>query len=129
MIPGNKHFKTKEISHQINSPRLSFAPAEFMEKYLDITPGSVSVMGLMNDPDNQVQLLVDEEGTFSRNLGQTMQGLVHRHSGIWALSPVFGENRRAVRAVPHGQDGQPRRLYPVHDSIPEAGITKRAVRS
>ena len=34
MIPGNKHFKTKEISHQINSPRLSFAPAEFMEKYL-----------------------------------------------------------------------------------------------
>ena len=75
------------------------------------------------------QLLVDEEGTFSRNLGQTMQGLVHRHSGIWALSPVFGENRRAVRAVPHGQDGQPRRLYPVHDSIPEAGITKRAVRS
>ena len=34
MIPGDKHFKTKEISHQINSPRLSFAPAEFMEKYL-----------------------------------------------------------------------------------------------
>ena len=61
MIPGDKHFKTKEISHQINSPRLSFAPAEFMEKYLDITPGSVSVMGLMNDPDNQVQLLVDED--------------------------------------------------------------------
>ena len=61
MIPGNKHFKTKEISNQINSPRLSYAPAEFMEKYLDITPGSVSVMGLMNDPDNQVQLLVDED--------------------------------------------------------------------
>ena len=61
MIPGDKHFKTKEISHQINSPRLSFAPAEFMEKYLDITPGSVSVMGLMNDPDNRVQLLVDED--------------------------------------------------------------------
>ena len=61
MIPGDKHFKTKEISHQINSPRLSFAPAEFMEKYLDITPGSVSVMGLMNDPDSQVQLLVDED--------------------------------------------------------------------
>lgn len=69
MIPGDKHFKTKEISHQINSPRLSFAPAEFMEKYLDITPGSVSVMGLMNDPDNQVQLLVDEDVLKGEYLG------------------------------------------------------------
>ena len=69
MIPGDKHFKTKEISHQINSPRLSFAPAEFMEKYLDITPGSVSVMGLMNDPDNQVQLLIDEDVLKGEYLG------------------------------------------------------------
>jgi len=61
MIPGDKHFKTKEISHQINSPRLSFAPAEFMEKYLDITPGSVSVLGLMNDHDARVRLLIDRD--------------------------------------------------------------------
>ena len=61
MIPGDKHFKTKEISHQINSPRLSFAPAEFMEKYLDITPGSVSVLGLMNDRDARVRLLIDRD--------------------------------------------------------------------
>ena len=61
MIPGNKVFKTKDLSHQIGSSRLSFAGAEDMEKYLDITPGSVSVLGLMNDKDKQVQLLVDEE--------------------------------------------------------------------
>ena len=61
MIVGDKKFKTKEISGQINSPRLSFAPSEYMEQYLDITPGSVSVMGLMNDHENMVQLLVDEE--------------------------------------------------------------------
>ena len=61
MIRGDKKFKTKEISHQINSPRLSFAPPEYMEKYLDITPGSVSVMGLMNDTENEVILLVDED--------------------------------------------------------------------
>ena len=61
MIAGEKQFKTKEISHQIGSARLSFAPAEYMEEYLDITPGSVSVMGLMNDIHNKVQLLVDEE--------------------------------------------------------------------
>ena len=60
-IRGDKKFKTKEISHQINSPRLSFASPEFMEKYLDITPGSVSVLGLMNDIKNNVKLIVDED--------------------------------------------------------------------
>lgn len=61
MIPGEKTFKTKELSAQIQSARLSFAPEEYMEKFLDITPGSVSVMGLMNDTENQVQLLVDAD--------------------------------------------------------------------
>lgn len=61
MMPGDKPFKTKELSSQINSARLSFASAEDMEKYLDIHPGAVSIMGLMNDHDNAVQLLVDED--------------------------------------------------------------------
>ena len=61
MIPGDKTFKTKELSHQIGSARLSFASPQDMEKYLDITPGSVSVMGLMNDTEDQVQLLIDED--------------------------------------------------------------------
>ena len=61
MMPGNKKFHTKDLSSQINSARLSFAGEEYMEKYLDITPGSVSVMGLMNDKDNCVELLMDDE--------------------------------------------------------------------
>ena len=61
LIPGNKPFKTKELSAQIGSSRLSFAKPEFMEQYLDITPGSVSVMGLMNDIEHKVQLLIDED--------------------------------------------------------------------
>ena len=61
MMPGAKPFKTKELSSQINSARLSFASPEDMEKYLDIQPGAVSVMGLMNDTDNYVKLLVDED--------------------------------------------------------------------
>lgn len=61
MIKNDKKFKTKEISKQINSSRLSFAPPEYMEKYLDITPGSASVLGLMNDKENEVTLLVDED--------------------------------------------------------------------
>ena len=51
MIPGDKKFKTKDISAQIGSSRLSFGKPEYMEQFLDITPGSVSVLGLMNDKD------------------------------------------------------------------------------
>ncbi len=61
MMPGDKPFKTKEISSQINSARLSFASAEKMLQYLDIEPGAVSVMGLMNDSENAVTLLIDED--------------------------------------------------------------------
>ncbi len=61
LIPGDKPFKTKYLSAQIGSSRLSFAKPEYMEKYLDITPGSVSIMGLMNDHEKQVQLLIDED--------------------------------------------------------------------
>ena len=61
LMPGDKPFKTKDLSAQINSARLSFAKPEYMEKYLDITPGSVSVLGLMNDSEKKVQLLIDED--------------------------------------------------------------------
>ena len=61
MIREDKRFNPKDISKQINSSRLSFASSEKMQEYLDITPGSVSVMGLMNDKDIKVQLLVDED--------------------------------------------------------------------
>ena len=61
MLPGDKHFKTSVLSKEIGSSRLSFAAPEYMEKFLDITPGSVSVLGLMNDRENHVQLLMDED--------------------------------------------------------------------
>ncbi len=61
MMPGDKKFKTKELSEQIGSSRLSFGEAVYMERLLHNTPGSVSVMGLMNDRDDQVQLLIDRD--------------------------------------------------------------------
>jgi len=61
MLPGDKVFKTKDLSAQIGSSRLSFAKAEYMEQYLNITPGSLSVLGLMNDKDKMVRLLIDED--------------------------------------------------------------------
>lgn len=61
MMPGDKVFKTKDLSAQICSSRLSFADSKYMEQFLDITPGSVSILGLMNDKENRVQLLIDED--------------------------------------------------------------------
>ena len=61
MLPGEKTFKTSAFSKQIGSSRLSFADPKYMEEYLDITPGSVSVMGLMNDHENHVKLYMDED--------------------------------------------------------------------
>ena len=61
MLPAGKVFKTKDLSAQIGSSRLSFAGGEYMEQFLDITPGSLSVLGLMNDRENRVQLLIDED--------------------------------------------------------------------
>lgn len=69
LMPGEKRFVTKEFCPLINSPRLSFAPEEFMVKFLDITPGSVSVMGLLNDKEHQVQLVIDEEVLKEEYLG------------------------------------------------------------
>ena len=59
IMPGDKPFKTKELSGQLGVSRLSFADGEHMEEFLDIQPGSVSVMGLMNDHGHRVRLIVD----------------------------------------------------------------------
>ncbi len=61
LMPGDKKFKTKDLSKQINSARLSFAGAEHMEQHLNITPGSVSVLGLMYDKEKAVRLLIDKD--------------------------------------------------------------------
>ncbi len=61
LMPGDKVFKTKELSAQIGSARLSFGTAEEMEERIGCRPGSSSVLGLMNDSEGRVRLLVDED--------------------------------------------------------------------
>lgn len=61
IMPGDKPFKTKELSGQMGISRLSFADETAMEQYLDVHPGSVSVLGLMNDKEHKVQLVIDED--------------------------------------------------------------------
>lgn len=61
LLPHHKKFRTAVLSKQIGTARLSFAEEEFMVKYLNIHPGSVSIMGLMNDSEKKVHLLIDSD--------------------------------------------------------------------
>ncbi len=69
LMPADKPFKTKELSAQINSSRLSFGSHEHMEALLDITPGSLTVLGLMNDKEKKVNLLIDEDVVKTEYIG------------------------------------------------------------
>lgn len=107
MMPGDKKFKTKELSAQINSSRLSFADPEDMLKYLDIEPGSVSIMGLMNDSEHAVQLLIDEDVLKGEYLGChpcvcTSSLKMKTEDVLTKFLPATGHEYRTVKLV--GED-------------------------
>ena len=107
MMPGNKKFKTKELSAQIQSARLSFADPEDMLKYLDIEPGAVSIMGLMNDRDHAVQLLMDEDVLRSEYVGChpcvcTSSLKLRTADVLQVFLPATGHSLRTVRLT--GED-------------------------
>ena len=106
MMPGDKPFRTKELSAQIGSARLSFASPEKMLEYLDILPGSVSVMGLMNDRENNVQLLIDEEVLKGEYVGchpcvNTSSLRLKTRDVIEKILPKVGHNYRVVHLEGH----------------------------
>ena len=107
MMPGDKKFKTKELSSQINSARLSFADPEDMLKYLDIEPGAVSIMGLMNDTGHAVQLLIDEDVLKDEYLGChpcvcTSSLKMRTADVVGRFLPATGHTYRTVKLV--GED-------------------------
>lgn len=69
MIPDHKVFRSSDISKQAGSSRLHFAESEYMEELIDCSSGSASVMGLMNDTEHRVQLLVDDDVLNSEYVG------------------------------------------------------------
>ena len=102
MLPGDKVFKTKELSAQIGSSRLSFADGSYMEKFLDITPGSLSVLGLMNDSDRAVQLLIDEDLLKKERIGMhpcinTSSLRLRTRDLLDVILPALGRSYRTVK--------------------------------
>ena len=102
MIPGEKHFKTSVLSKEIGSSRLSFADGEYMEQFLDITPGSLSVLGLMNDQENRVQLLIDEDVLKGEFFGchpciNTSSLRIRTEDLVQKIIPAMGHEPRIVQ--------------------------------
>ena len=60
LMEGEKVFKTKYLSKALGCARLSFATDEQMQALVDVTPGSLSVLGLLNDPEQRVRLVIDK---------------------------------------------------------------------
>ena len=69
--PGRRHFllvttcekavDIKGFGDSIGAGRLSFGSAERLQKHLGVTPGSVTVLALINDPSHAVELYVDAD--------------------------------------------------------------------
>ena len=94
LMPGDKPFKTKDLSAQLGISRLSFADSDAMLEYLDILPGAVSVMGLMNDKENNVTLLVDEDVLKAEYFG--CHPCINTSSLRLKIADVFGPFLKAV---------------------------------
>jgi Ala-tRNA(Pro) deacylase len=61
VLPADKNLDVDTLSAKIGIPKLSFASADSMQQHLGAQPGSASVMGLINDEDEYVQLIIDKE--------------------------------------------------------------------
>lgn len=98
MMPGDKPFKTKDLSAQIGSARLSFGSPEKMEELLNLTPGSVSVFGLLYDPQNRVQLLIDKDVLATQYLGS--HPCINTSTVRWQTADLTGKFLPHVHHVP-----------------------------
>ena len=101
LMPGEKKFRTAVFSKKMGCSRLSFADAGHMEEFLDITPGSVSVLGLMNDKENQVRLVIDEDVLKDEYIGchpciNTSSLKIRRDDLLEKIIPAMGHKYETV---------------------------------
>ena len=102
MMPGEKALRTKDISSQLDTSRLSFADAELMGELVGTTPGSLTVLDLMDDTENRVQLVIDEEILSAEYVGchpraNTSSLKIKMSDLIEKLLPALGHHYITVR--------------------------------
>ena len=60
VLPANKRFDSKLFGAMMRTPKVSFASAESMQEIIGLSPGEASVMGILNDPDGRIKVVVDK---------------------------------------------------------------------
>ncbi len=61
VMPADKRFDTKTFAHNMECARVSFASEEDMIKILGVSHGNASVVSILNDKDNMVQVVLDKD--------------------------------------------------------------------
>lgn len=84
-VPHDRAVDLKELGIRLEADRLGFASADRLVKYLGVTPGAVSLLGLVNDTTHAVEFVID------RRLWEAQA--VHAHPLV----------NTATMAIPHAQ--------------------------
>ena len=69
VVEGSKKVDLKKLSEQIGSTPLSFGSEERLYKHLGLKPGSVSPLGIINNSDKKVKVVIDKDLTNLDNIG------------------------------------------------------------
>ena len=59
-VPDSKRVDMNKLKSELGSSRLSFGSAELLWECLGVEPGSVTVLGILNDPQQKVELFIDQ---------------------------------------------------------------------
>lgn len=90
---NDTHINLKEIGAKLEAGKVSFASAERLEKYLGVTAGCVSPLGVLNDADHAVTVVLDKKLEGNNRLG------VHPNDNTSTLLLSFDELVKAIKTI------------------------------
>lgn len=102
IMSADKPFVTKDYSEAVGCARMSFASGDAMVELLGQPPGTASVMGLLNDGDGRVKLLIEEsvanEDWFACNPGVNTSHIRFRTKDlVEKLLPAIGHGVTIIK--------------------------------
>ncbi len=61
VMPGDKRADLGRLEKTVSAPRFSFARPDLLQEVLELTPGSVTPFGLINDRARRVTVILDQD--------------------------------------------------------------------
>ena len=103
---GNRHYlvllehtrdlNIKDMEKRLHQGKMSFASPERLQRYLGLTPGSVTPFGLINDHQNHVHVFIDE------NLKKSEKISFHPNINTASIVVSFSDFIRYMNQVGNG---------------------------